>query len=368
MSVRKSFSSIARPGAQLWNAGAALRVRLYQRGLLRQRCLRAKVVSIGNIAWGGTGKTPFTIWLAGRLQSAGLKVSILTRGYGRTSPERNKVIPPGTAADAVGMDGDEVQLYLRHLSGVAVGIGASRYDAGRLLEERFPVDVHLVDDGFQHLALARDLDLVLLDASDPWCKQRMGGLLRESPRALRRASAILLRCHGPASDDAVRDLLEQAHRINPAARTFQVRTELRNFEAQRGISCSVAEMRARRPVAFCALGNPNGFFTTLTNEGIRLLACRTYHDHHRYTPEDLARIERLARRIGADCLITTEKDLVNLPTGAALGMPLYWAAVDTIVEQEAALVHWIGQSLGIDSKSLSADGGAVSRQEVSASR
>jgi tetraacyldisaccharide 4'-kinase len=342
-------------------------VRLYQRGLLRQRRLRAKVVSIGNIAWGGTGKTPFTIWLAARLQSRGLKVSILTRGYRRSSPERVKVIPPGTAAGAVRMDGDEVQLYLRHLSGVAVGIGASRYDAGRLLEERFPVDVHLLDDGFQHLALGRDLDLVLLDASDPWAKRSRAGLLRESSGALRRARAILLHSHRPVSGDAVWELMEQVHRINSAARTLQVRTELRNFEALGGGSCSVAEMRSRRPVAFCALGNPQGFFNTLTNAEIRLLACRTYHDHHRYAPEDLARIERLARQSGADCLITTEKDLVNLPADVAPGIPLYWAAIGTIVEQEAALIRSIGQSLGSDPKSLPADAGAVP-QEVSASR
>ena len=368
MSARRSFSGIASPAARLWAVGAGMRVRLYERGWLRQQHLRAKVISIGNIAWGGTGKTPFTIWLAGRLQNAGLKVSILTRGYQRTSPERVKALAPGTDADLARTDGDEVQLYLRHLSGVAVGIGASRYDAGHLVEARFPVDVHLLDDGFQHLALARDLDLVLLDASDPWSIQHRGGLLRESPRALRRARAIVLneREAGPGSDAV--EMLAEIHKLSPGAPAFRFRTALRNFEAQGGSSCSVAEMRTRRPVAFCALGNPASFFSTLTSAGIHPLACKTYHDHHRYSADDLARIERLARQSGADCLITTEKDLVNLPAGTVLSMPLYWAAVEAIVEQEAALVRWITQSVGIVAKSLSADGGVVPRQEVSASR
>lgn len=158
------LSGLASGTAALWIAAARLRARLYDSGMLRQRKLRAPVISIGNLSWGGTGKTPLTIWLAKRLQSTGLEVSILTRGYRRRSREKVKVLPPGHSAEAASADGDEVQMYLRHLR-LPVGISTSRYDAGSALERRFPVDVHLLDDGFQHLALQRDLDLVLIDAS-----------------------------------------------------------------------------------------------------------------------------------------------------------------------------------------------------------
>ena len=364
MSKSAPHSGIAGVAASLWAAGARLRVRLYETGLLRQERLRASVISIGNISWGGTGKTPFTIWLAGRLQARGLRVSILTRGYGRTSRERVKILPPGTSPKAALADGDEVQLYLRHLN-LPIGIASSRHEAGKLLEEKFPVDVHLLDDGFQHLRLARNLDLVLVDAANPWggspgfhpstseCAGDPGWptLLREGPSSLRRAHAILLtRCElatGTSNNhSALESLQATVRRFNPDAPCFMVRTKILHFADFQGANpLPVKEFVGRRPLAFCALGNPRNFFGMLEGAGIEVIAKKVFPDHHRYNGKDLASLAKMAQENRADCLITTEKDIVNLPSTAASSLPLYWAAIEPAVEDEDRLLNWIWERL-----------------------
>ncbi|MBI1956185.1 MAG: tetraacyldisaccharide 4'-kinase, partial [Acidobacteria bacterium] len=269
------FAQLASGAATAWTAGAWVRAQLYQRGLLPQRRLCAQVISIGNIAWGGTGKTPLTIWLAGRLQAAGLKVSILTRGYGRTSREKVKVLPPGTSPKNALHDGDEVQLYLRHLQ-VPVGIASCRYAAGSALEERFPVDVHLLDDGFQHLALARNLDLVLVDAENSWgSRAGFPRLLREGARALRRADAILLtRCDQARTSKegtaVLRELKGAVLRLYLDTPFFSVSTRLLGFVDSQGIIAAPDAFADRRAVAFCGLGNPRNFLAMFPAEGLHV--------------------------------------------------------------------------------------------------
>lgn len=364
------FAQMASGAAAAWTAGAAVRAQAYQRGLLPQRRLRAKVVSIGNITWGGTGKTPFTVWLASRLQAAGLNVSILTRGYRRRSTEKVKVLAPGTAASDARDDGDEVQLYLRNLR-VPIGISASRYEAGQVVEEQFPVDVHLLDDGFQHLALARDLDLVLVDATNPWGSR--GGLprlLREGAGALRRADAIILTRSDLArnsgqSTGALRDLKGAVLRWNVGAAFFSAGTRLLGFVDSEGNRVKPAALAGRRAVAFCGLGNPLNFLEMFPADRIHVVepqelsvaAAKVFPDHHRYTERDLEALERLARKHSADCLLTTEKDRVNLPANAAWQTPLYWAAIEPAIEQEDIFLEWFAERLGVRGLSAVADAG-----------
>jgi len=364
MNAALPHSGMVGPVARLWAAGARLRVRLYETGLLRQERLRGSVISIGNISWGGTGKTPFTIWLAGRLQARGLRVSILTRGYGRTSTERVKILPPGAPPESASGDGDEVQLYLRHLK-LPVGISSSRYEAGKLLEETFPIDVHLLDDGFQHLALARNLDLVLVDATS--FRESHDGqavwssLLREGPSALRRAHAILLtRCE--LSTEVSKQLETAVQRLNSDAPCFTVRTKLLHFAGVQSadplpVTFPVNDFVRRRSAAFCGLGNPQNFFRMLEGSGIEIAAKKVFPDHHRYTGNDLAAIAKIAEDLGAECLITTEKDAVNLPSAAAPSLPLYWAAIEPVVADEDRLLNWICEKLHLPSR-LSRDNSA----------
>ena len=359
MTKSSLISRAASGAASLWNEAARLRLGLYQSGWLRQKRLRAKVISVGNIAWGGTGKTPFTIWLARRLQNGGLRVSILTRGYRRASRERVRIILPETPPEDARDAGDEVQLYLRNLR-IPLGVSASRYEAGRLLEAQFPVDVHLLDDGFQHLAICRDLNLVLVDAENPWGRRgSFRSLLREAPEALARADAILLtRCEllpAGSGADSLDDLRAVLERLNPTAPCFPVRTELIGFrEHLTNHALAPGDFRSRRPLAFCALGNPRAFFRTLDRAGISIAGQKVFPDHHRYSVHDLEALAKAAAEAGATCLVTTEKDLVNLPPGARLDLPLHWTAVELRVEEESRLLQWIGDRLELPEVSGSA--------------
>jgi tetraacyldisaccharide 4'-kinase len=270
------------------------------------------------------------------------------------SRERIQIIrpltQPGDALDA----GDEVQLFLRHLGDlrIPVGVSASRHDAGRILEDEYPVQVHLLDDGFQHLALHRDLDLVLIDAENPWGRRgAFRSLLRESPAALARASAVLLtRCEllPPEFEDAVNTLQATVRQISPAAEFFTASTKLVGFrDAERGALVPLKEFRALRPFAFCGLGNPRAFFRTLEHSSVSLAGRRVFPDHHRYTKEEVAELAKSAQAAGAACLLTTEKDLINLPSGTLPDVPLYWAEIDLIVEGELNLLGWIRECLGV---------------------
>ena len=359
-----------------YTAGAGVRRWLYRKQWVPQQRLRAKVVSIGNITWGGAGKTPFTIWLASRLRSAGLRPSILTRGYGRDSADPIRFFVPGAYALDAHSEGDEVQLYLRHRVNVPIGISDSRFAAGKLIEERFPVNLHLLDDGFQHLGLARDLDLVLVDTSNPWgARPGFSRLLRESPRALRRAQALIwTRCELPPDRDGSRaepgGMLSILTRDIPGIPQFRTAMRLDRFvEGQRESPCSLEQMRSRRVVAFCGLGNPGQFFATLRRAGIESQAQVKYPDHYRYQLEDLELLERLAKERGADCLLTTEKDWVNLPDLDGIEIPIYWAAIQMVVEEEENLLAWIGEKLGFPAgklppRAVSAD--RSNKQEVPA--
>ena len=332
----------------LWNTAAWLRVKAHQAGLLPKQRLRAKVISVGNLAWGGTGKTPFTIWLAVRLQDAGLRVSILTRGYGRRSRERVQIIPPGTRAEDVPDAGDEVRLYLRHLR-VPIGIAASRHLAGSQVENRFPVDVHLLDDGFQHLSLHRNLDLVLVDALNPWSTLWLvPGVLREGRSALRRADAVLVtrsELLPPMTRDYAGGIRATVKKHNSDAPCFMVRTMLLPFTNSEGCAVAPEEFRSRRPLAFCAVGNPRAFFRMLAMEGIPVAGQKAFPDHFRYSMSNLVSLEKAAAEAGADCLLTTEKDLINLPANANFRLPLYWAAIQLSVEEEPRLLQWIWDRL-----------------------
>jgi tetraacyldisaccharide 4'-kinase len=333
----------------VWNSGAALRALLYEAGWTARGQLGSKVVSVGNIAWGGTGKTPFVIWLAQRLNTAGLRTSILTRGYRRTSQERVRVLPPGSDAKTAVHDGDEVQLYLRHLPGTAVGIAASRLQAGRELEKRFQIDLHLLDDGFQHLALMRDLDIVLIDASNPWGgRAGFPSLLRESPRALKRASAIVLTHCESSSRDQIESLQSALRRYNAEAPQFLASTRLLHLASTTGgHSRTLEEVRNTRCLAFCGIGSPGHFLRMLEQSGLSCVAHRFFGDHHRYSASDLEQLENRARSSRADCLITTEKDVMNLSEQAHVPLPLYFAEIGIEVQDEGILLAWLGDRLGL---------------------
>ena len=291
------------------------------------RRLRWPVVSVGNLSVGGAGKTPLVICLARLLQREGFAPDVLSRGYGRSQQAVERVDPAGSADRF----GDEPLLIARS-AGVPVYVGASRYDAGVLAEsesgDRERRGVHLLDDGFQHRALARDLDIVVLHRSDLQQRLLPAGRLREPLAALRRAGVVVLR-----HEDADLESMLQVH-LRPECRFWRVR---RTVALSSPIQSSV-----QRAVAFCAVARPAEFFAGLAAAGAGVAEQRRFRDHHPYTLADMTRLAELGRQVGCDAFVTTAKDEVKLDTGMRLRLntvaPLRIAALTVeLTDQKAAL-------------------------------
>ena len=273
--------------------GGVVRARnaLYDRGTLRARRLQGPVVSVGNISAGGSGKTPFVMLLGELLKARGVKFDVLSRGYGRKSRGVMLVDPGGLPQQF----GDEPLLIARKLQ-VPVIVGEDRYEAGRFAESRFGRQLHLLDDGFQHRALARDFDIVLVTPQDATDRLLPGGRLREPLASLRRADAVVLASGASAG-------------------SFPLEGKL-VWRVKRGI---LPQAVPPRPVVFCGIARPQNFVLQLRTAGIEPAAQAFYRDHHAYSEKDVRELLELKRRSEAGCFVTTEKDAVNLgPFFAAL--------------------------------------------------
>jgi len=257
---------------------------LYDRKRLRARRLEGPVVSVGNLSAGGSGKTPFVLLLGELLQSRGVKFDVLSRGYGRESRGVLLVDPAGLPQEF----GDEPLLIARRLQ-VPVMVGEDRYEAGRFAEAKFGAQLHLLDDGFQHRALARDFDIVLVTPQDGSDRLLPAGRLREPLSALRRADAVVLA--SGASEEA-----------------FPLQGKL-VWRVKRGI---VAEGVPARPVVFCGIARPQNFLLQLRAANIEPAAQAFYRDHHAYNEKDVRELLELRQRSEAGGFVTTEKDAVNL--------------------------------------------------------
>lgn len=324
--------------AELWRQGARRR---QARQYGQRRELDVPVISVGNVAMGGTGKTPTVLRLAELLRERGRKPGILTRGYGRTSPVDHMALEAG-AIVAPYESGDEPQIFLR--SRVApVGIGVDRFEAGRMLREKFGCDVMLLDDGFQHVRLARAVDIVLIDALNPLGGGAVFplGRLREPVDALARADAILItRCD---ASDLAPAIEREVRKWNPQAPIFRASVapeswvENRSGRRAEGLpGCHVG--------MFCGLGNPRTFRFTLEGLGLEVVESFEFDDHHRYRPAELRCMADQFCRKGAEAMVTTEKDSVNLPDGAddlLGGVPLYWLKVGMRIEGESELLDYL---------------------------
>jgi tetraacyldisaccharide 4'-kinase len=272
------------PLARIYGAGVTLRNGLYERGALKQKKLAGPVVSIGNLSVGGSGKTPFVMLLGELLKNRGIKLDVLSRGYGRQSRGVAVVDPGGSARDF----GDEPLLIARRL-GTPVIVGEDRHHAGVLAESKFGPQLHLLDDGFQHRALARDFDIVLVTPEDARDQLLPAGRLREPLASLGRADAVVLT--SGASQEA-----------------FPVKDKL-VWRVRRGIS---PKNVSSRPIVFCGIARPQNFVLQLRTAGIEAAAEAFYSDHHAYTERDIRDLLALREKSEADGFVTTEKDAINL--------------------------------------------------------
>ncbi len=290
---------------------------LYTSGILSRKRLNGTVISVGNLTLGGTGKTPMVMWLAEKFLAEGKRVAILSRGY-RGS----------------GKSSDEVNLLKRRLDGrVRFGVGADRYSEGRRLEVCEPVDVFLLDDGFQHLKLARNVDIVMLDGSkrlqDEWLVP--AGTLREPISGCRRSDLLVVTRKFERPPLEANDSHE--HQL------FYAQTRLLGFRklADSAPPIYLSEIVPGSFFAFCGIGNPDGFRNDLERWHVPLAGTQFFRDHHRYTPADAARLERNAGKAGAQALVTTEKDEENL-RGVNFALPVFVAVIDLVFSSESEFV------------------------------
>jgi len=308
----------------------------YRRGWLKTRRLAQPVVSVGNLTVGGTGKTPLVVNIASMLERRGWRPGILTRGYGRSSRAAMMVLPPGEGHRVHPQEvGDEPALLARALSGVPIVIGGNRFRSGQAAEELFHVGAHILDDGFQHLALARDVDVVALDATQPLSDWRLlpAGRQREPLSALRRAQMVVITRTDSSASNQIEPLVLKTH---PGAKLFHSRTELLGWvDALSGEAVPGEGIRSERVSAFCGIGNPEAFFADLRRWGFSLVAESAFPDHHVYTAAEIYRLSADARKAGAVALLTTEKDAVKFSPDWTPHLPLLACRIRAqIVEAE----------------------------------
>ncbi|HVT03696.1 MAG TPA: tetraacyldisaccharide 4'-kinase [Thermoanaerobaculia bacterium] len=259
-----------------------LRRSLYSRGILKPRHLSRPVVSIGNLSMGGSGKTPTTITIARRLQQDGYRVTVLSRGYGRSSGEIGIV-----KGEDVERFGDEPVLMASKIFPAPVVVGADRLRAGEWFLGQGDCDLFLLDDGFQHLQLYRDVDIVIVDREARW--------LREGVAALEDADLVLYREQPPLSDGSsfVATLRPSACRIGSSPLSLEL-------------------LKGKKLLAFSGLANNRRFFDSLAVLGAELVATRGFSDHHHFTGSEMAELNELRMKSGAELAITTEKDFVKI--------------------------------------------------------
>lgn len=285
-----------------------LRIRdvLYRRGIIPIFRLDIPVISVGNLSVGGTGKTPMTVLIARLLIARGKRVVVLSRGYGGAGGRAVRVVSDGSRLLLpVNEAGDEPVLLARSVPGLIVVTCSDRYLGGREALQRFQPDIFLLDDGFQHLRLWRDLNILLLDAARPFGNgwTLPAGLLREPLSALKRADLIVYtRADGVSPGPALTDspVCRSSHRLEGVVSlrggdllTFSL------FTGKKGVACA-------------GIADPNAFFAALTREGLELVATLAFQDHCSYDRTEYADICRVMKETGADYLITTEKDAVKL--------------------------------------------------------
>ena len=326
------------PFSWLYAASVWVRNLLYALGVFRVQTLRCPVISVGNIVVGGTGKTPVVIAIAKHLQREGVRAAILLRGYKRHAREKVTIVSDGKEVCISAKEsGDEAYMMARHLNDIPIIVGRRRYLAGQVALERFNVDVLLLDDGYQHRQLARNVDILTVPATHPFGnpeKLLPVGTLREPPTALQHADIILL-THADAPNvsiytkDAVKRLAPNALILESVHQPTHLYPLIARDGGKR---MGIEELEGKRLLAVCGIGDPEAFVTTLMRcspESVELLS---FPDHHVYTETDGQQIYAAFQTAKADMIVTTQKDeqkLANLM--GPKGLPIFVLAVALVV-------------------------------------
>ena len=347
------------PLSWLYTASIQLRNILYTHGVFKARRLPCRVISVGNIVAGGTGKTPAVIAIAKHLQREGMRVAILLRGYKRRAREKVTIVSDGEKMCAAPIEsGDEADMMAKHLSSVPIIVGKCRYLAGQIALERFKVDILLLDDGFQHRQLARDVDILTIPATHPFGspeKLLPAGTLREPPAALQRADLILL-THADTPDVSAHikklvkplapnaSVLESIHQPThlyplaisnqPSAISTKPSLPTAEIRDPKAIPTDMKELKGKRILAVCGIGNPDAFVATLMRCSVASVELLAFPDHHVYTETDKQRIDTAFQEAGADLIVTTQKDEQKLARFADnWNLPIVVLAVALVITE-----------------------------------
>lgn len=340
------------PLSGVYSAVTRTRLAAYQRGLLPITKLDVPVISVGNLTTGGTGKTPLVEWLCRALAQEDRRVCILTRGYGRANPKARVLVSDGTnVLSNPGEAGDEPFLLAHNLTGIAAVISdPDRVAAGQWAIQKLGSHVFVLDDGFQYLRLARDLNILTIDATNPWGGGYLlpYGRMREPRSGVSRADCVVI------------TRSEQGESLS------SIKTEVRKFLGTRPILVSrmkttgireltsLSSERAPEPgatldqpaAAFCAIGNPKSFFDHLRREGHKLVLTRAFADHHNYNQSDVDSLIQDSQRLGAQRLITTSKDAVKLQP-LSFEVPCHILDIEISIADKEQLLELLNEAVSV---------------------
>jgi tetraacyldisaccharide 4'-kinase len=342
-------SLILPPLSAIYGGVTRARAAAYRRGWFSVSKLDAPVVSVGNLTTGGTGKTPLVEWVCRTIAAeTGKSICVLTRGYGRADPRTQVVVSDGNKLLANEREaGDEPFLLAGNLIGIAAVISnPDRTAAGEWAIEHLRSEVFVLDDGFQHLRLARDLDIVTVDATNPWGDGGGHllpyGRLREPRTSLARAGSIVItRMEQAENPAATKNAVQELAGGIPIFTSQMMISGTRNLTSEN----IEAKNEPKNPVAqtiaaFCGVGNPASFFNQLRREGYQLAFTRAFPDHHNYNQTDVTRLVNDAKASGAAALFTTAKDAIKLAS-LEFELPCYVLNIQISIDDAAALVEII---------------------------
>ena len=336
----KTVFHIGRPFSPLYSAAIRLRSFLYSKGIPKQHRLPAPVISVGNLTLGGTGKTPLVQYIAKKLIQRGLKPAILSRGYGGKAHAQINIVSDGKniLLDAA-YSGDEPRLLAENLPGVPILTGNKRAVTGQHAIKKLGANVIVLDDGFQHLGVQRDIDLVLFDADTLLGTNRVlpGGDLREPLAALQRAHGFIitgLTANNSKRVQAFQQFLNQRFPDTPIFTAhYQPLSVLKKGLAQTVSTIPAAEAAGMFLYGFCGIANPASFEQLLIQEKYNIVDFKSFRDHYFYSKRDIQELREQARKIGAEALITTAKDFVKLKSLFLFDFPILSLEIEPHIDQ-----------------------------------
>ena len=360
--------------SQVFRTIVQLRLRLYNNGIFRSRMLGCQVLSVGNLTVGGTGKTPVVEVFARELARSGRKVAILSRGYKRKKPPfKNRLKsaifrgtenqpPPLIVSDGERLlldshtSGDEPYMLASNLrsEGVAVLVDKNRVQSGRYAIKHLKCDMLILDDGFQHLPLWHELDVVLVDRTNPWGNRNVlpRGILREPIKNIKRAGFIFIT---KSNGDGAEELKKELKELNPHAEISECRhcpQFLKNLYSEEQLP--LEHLKGLKIVAVSGIAAPGGFEKELGKLGATLMGHHRFTDHHRYEQQEVMDIINRSIEQGADAIITTEKDAVRFPRLRRPDIPLYYLRVEIqMFSGEEQFKEWIRRITFKDNRGLS---------------